>query len=121
MRDDESLAQMRSKKDLIFGLLVHQLTTGTPNGQELAAAAIWKACAMGLTANTRGAIPGLISLLKTGDQIAQTQAAGALRSTCVTDYDNKLEFNREGGVKALVDVIRARSGAAEQIANSCEP
>ena len=47
--------------------------TGTPNGQELAAAAIWKACAMGLTTNTRGAIPGLISLLKTGDQIAQTQ------------------------------------------------
>jgi len=43
------------------------------------------------------------------------QAAGALRSTCVTDYENKLEFNREGGLKALVDVIRARSGAAEQV------
>ena len=43
------------------------------------------------------------------------QAAGALRSTCVTDHENKLEFNREGGLKALVDVIRARSGAAEQV------
>jgi hypothetical protein len=123
MRDDATVAEMQSCSEMIFGLLVGQLSTGTQYGRELAAAAIWKASATGLFTHTRTAISGLVGLLRTGDEAAQTQAAGALRSICATDHDNKLELNHEGGLKALVDVIRTHSQAAEQacatIANAC--
>ncbi len=91
--------------------LLMLLDMGSDLGKELAAGAIWKVCAADDSGKTQytAAVDGLVRLLRSEQTSAHEQAAGALRSICVSSPQNKLELNRVNAISALVATLSNRS------------
>ena len=101
--------------------LLMLLNMGSDLGKELAAGAIWKVCAADDSGKTQytAAVGGLVRLLRSEQESSHEQAAGALRSICVSSPQNKLELNRVNGIGALVTTLWNRS--AKPCAKPCLP